>query len=99
MSLTEKDPGGCPPVLEVEYAANAPDTAAKHPENLAYVENEEPKLHMSTYLALAAMFLLNLVQIFGLMGPPAAVSLHIELKIFLNKNPIDKHNFTTALVH
>ncbi|KAJ5974302.1 hypothetical protein N7481_011512 [Penicillium waksmanii] len=74
MSLTEKDPGGCSPVLEVEYAANAPDMTTKLPENLVYVDNEEPQLHMSTYLALAAMFLLNLVQVFGLMGPPAALS-------------------------
>ncbi|KAJ5407995.1 hypothetical protein N7509_001878 [Penicillium cosmopolitanum] len=74
MSLTEKDPGGCSPVLEVEYAANAPDPTTKQSENLVYVDDEEPKLHMSTYVALAAMFLLNLVQVFGLMGPPAALS-------------------------
>lgn len=43
--------------------------------NLVY-ENaeEEPELHARTYLALAAMFLLNLVQVFALQGPPAVVS-------------------------
>ncbi len=81
MSLTEKAPGGCSPVLEVEYVANAPDPATKEAENFVYVDDEEPRLHMSTYLALAAMFLLNLVQVFGLMGPPAAVSAPIQLEV------------------
>lgn len=42
--------------------------------NLVY-ENaeEEPELHARTYLALASMFLLNLVQVFALQGPPAVV--------------------------
>lgn len=99
MSLTEKDPGGCSPVLEVEYAANAPDPTTKQSENLVYVDDEEPKLHMSTYVALAAMFLLNLVQVFGLMGPPAAVSARIQLEVRLDKNPTNKHNLTIAFVY
>lgn len=85
MSSTEKDSAGCPPVLEIEYAANAPDLAGKQPENLVYLEDEEPELHISTCFALAAMFLLNLVQVFGLMGPPAAVGLHIQFKVHLDK--------------
>ena len=42
--------------------------------NLVY-ENaeEEPELHARTYLALAAMFFLNLVQVLALQGPPAVV--------------------------
>ena len=43
-------------------------------ENLVYDADEEPELHARTYLALAAMFLLNLVQVFALQGPPAVVS-------------------------
>lgn len=42
-------------------------------ENLTYEEDQEPELHAQTYFALAAMFLLNLVQVFGLLSPPAAV--------------------------
>lgn len=42
-------------------------------ENLFYEEDEEPELHAQTYFALAAMFLLNLVQVFGLLGPPTVV--------------------------
>ncbi|KAJ5175113.1 uncharacterized protein N7482_000990 [Penicillium canariense] len=42
-------------------------------KNLCYEENEEPALHARTYFALAAMFFLNLVQVFGLLGPPAAL--------------------------
>ena len=42
-------------------------------ENLTYEEDQEPELHAQTYFALAAMFLLNLVRVFGLLSPPAAV--------------------------
>lgn len=42
--------------------------------NLVYENSEEePELHARTYLALSAMFLLNLVQVFALQGPPAVV--------------------------
>ncbi|KAJ6096719.1 hypothetical protein N7486_007465 [Penicillium sp. IBT 16267x] len=51
----------------VEQSRNSPD------RNLVYEEDEEPELHAQTYIALAAMFLLNLVQVFGLMGPPFAL--------------------------
>lgn len=37
--------------------------------------DEEPELHARTYLALAAMFLLNMVQVLALQGPPTVVSL------------------------
>ena len=44
-------------------------------DNLIYDDiEEEPELHMRTYVALASMFLLNLVQVFALQGPPAVVS-------------------------
>jgi hypothetical protein len=43
-------------------------------ENLVYDDvDEEPELHARTYIALAAMFLLNLVQVVALQGPPAVV--------------------------
>ena len=43
--------------------------------NLVYDDvDEEPELHTRTYIALAAMFLLNLIQVFALQGPPAVVS-------------------------
>ena len=42
--------------------------------NIVYDEvDEEPELHARTYIALAAMFLLNLVQVVALQGPPAVV--------------------------
>jgi hypothetical protein len=44
--------------------------------NLTYDEvNEEPSLHVRTYIALAAMFMLNLVQLVALQGPPTFVCL------------------------
>ncbi|KAJ9602510.1 hypothetical protein H2200_013053 [Cladophialophora chaetospira] len=40
--------------------------------NLSYDEDEvKPELHARTFLALAAMWLLNLVQLFAIQGPPA----------------------------
>ena len=42
--------------------------------NLTYgLVDEEPEVHFRTYLATAAMFLLNLVQVVALLGPPVAV--------------------------
>lgn len=44
--------------------------------NLTYDEvDEEPSLHVRTYIALAAMFILNLVQLVALQGPPSFVCL------------------------
>ena len=43
--------------------------------NLVYDhDEEEPELRMRTYIALAAMFLLNYVGIIALQGPPSVVS-------------------------
>jgi hypothetical protein len=43
--------------------------------NLVYEnDEEEPELHMRTYIALLAMFLLNYVLVFALNGPVAVVS-------------------------
>ena len=43
--------------------------------NLVYDDDEEePEIHARTYLALLAMFTLNLVQVLALQGPPAVVS-------------------------
>lgn len=58
-------------VLQVEHSdLKSTDTL----ENLVYNEaDEEPELHARTYLALLAMFILNLVQVVALQGPPAVV--------------------------
>jgi hypothetical protein len=71
--VEEKTPSGDP--------EKASSTAAEHlkeagPEdqNLVYdVVDEEPEIHARTYVAIAAMFLLNLVQVFALQGPPSVV--------------------------
>lgn len=36
-------------------------------------DNQEPELHLRTYIALAAMFFLNVVQTIALQGPSAVV--------------------------
>ncbi|RMY09614.1 hypothetical protein D0868_04153 [Hortaea werneckii] len=36
--------------------------------------DEEPELHLRTYIAISAMFLLNLTQVFALQGPPVVLS-------------------------
>lgn len=44
-------------------------------DNLVYDNvEEEPELTARTWIALGAMFLLNLVQVLALQGPPAVVS-------------------------
>ena len=44
-------------------------------DNLVYDDaEEEPEIHVRTWVAVAAMFLLNLVQILALLGPPVVVS-------------------------
>ncbi|KAK5108576.1 hypothetical protein LTR62_008152 [Meristemomyces frigidus] len=44
-------------------------------DNLVYDDPEgEPELHVRTYAAVTAMFLLNLVQVFALQGPPVVLS-------------------------
>ncbi|KAK5444376.1 hypothetical protein LTS15_010491 [Exophiala xenobiotica] len=44
--------------------------------NLVYDDvDEEPELHARTYVALLAMFVLNMVQVFALQGPPAVLSI------------------------
>jgi hypothetical protein len=56
---------------EEQHLKHVPDSAA----DLVYDnDDEEPELHMRTYVALLAMFFLNLVQVFALQGPPAVVS-------------------------
>lgn len=43
--------------------------------NLVYdVDDEEPVIHIRTYIALLSMFLMNFVQTFALQGPPSVVS-------------------------
>jgi hypothetical protein len=69
-SPIEKEVRGSGEKHAVQYYEHAVDAHG----NLVY-ENleEEPELHVRTYLALASMFLLNLVQVFALQGPPAVV--------------------------
>lgn len=44
-------------------------------QNMIYDDDEvEPELHWRTWLACAALFVLNYVQVFALTGPPAIVS-------------------------
>lgn len=59
---------------QVDHIDHVPEVAT----NLVYDDNdEEPELHFRTYFALAAMFLLNLVQVFALQGPPAVVCMTV----------------------
>ncbi|KAJ5611177.1 major facilitator superfamily domain-containing protein [Penicillium lagena] len=57
-----------PETKHLEQVSSAPEI------NLSYEEDEEPEFHARTWFALAAMFLLNLVQVFGLLGPPTVLS-------------------------
>jgi hypothetical protein len=68
-------------------------------ENLVYDNvDEEPAIHLRTWIALASMFIMNFVQTFALQGPPAVVSkLPYSCKIRRRERLIDYE--TKALVH
>ncbi|EKC99961.1 hypothetical protein A1Q2_05725 [Trichosporon asahii var. asahii CBS 8904] len=57
--------------FEVEHKEVALEDAQG---NLEYTEDAEPALHARTYMALFALFLLNMVQLVALNGPPSGVS-------------------------
>jgi hypothetical protein len=60
---------------EVIEEVKQEDAVLTSSTNLIYLhEGEEPELHAWTYFAVAAMFLLNMVQVLALQGPPAVVS-------------------------
>ncbi|KAK5095834.1 hypothetical protein LTS08_007971 [Lithohypha guttulata] len=65
---------------EINSSENSPvevkhlEDAAAQDGNLVYDGDEEPEIHMRTWIALAAMFLLNYVQVIALQGPPAVLS-------------------------
>lgn len=63
-SIKEKDG------FEVEHR-EAPTEDAQG--NLEYTEDVEPALHARTYMALFALFLLNMVQLVALNGRPSGV--------------------------
>lgn len=53
-------------------------------DNLVYDHNdEEPEPHARTYLAVAAMFLLNMVQVLALQAPPAVVCIDHDAYIWI----------------
>lgn len=70
------------PVQQAHSLPNEKSVGAAHSEfvptstaNLAYSQDdEEPEIHVRTYVAVAAMFLLNMIQVFALQGPAAVVS-------------------------
>lgn len=77
--------GGSVSLDPVQVPTPEQEKAYDEPEHLERVDtiaganlvwdhtDEEPEIHARTYFALAAMFLLNLVQVFALQGPPAVV--------------------------
>jgi hypothetical protein len=74
LSVNEKKPAD---------ANHQEDLTNPPPNDLVYDDDdEEPELHARTYLALAAMFLLNLVQVLALQGPPAVVRYRRGAKLF-----------------
>lgn len=80
------------------YNNDTKDFSEKHPAearqtedtlseegNLVYDGDEEPEIHMRTWIALASMFVLNLVQVFALQGPPAVVSVMVPKRSITNR--------------
>jgi len=59
--------------MKEKHLENSPEES----KNLSYNDDEEePEIHMRTWVALGAMWLLNYVQVVALQGPPAVVSLN-----------------------
>ena len=74
---TDAGAGGVSPETETK---NHPTSLLEHAENgsndlqnSAFDADAEPELHARTYIALAAMVLLNYIQVLALQGPPAVV--------------------------
>lgn len=67
-TLRETETKGLP-TSELEHAENDPDGL----QNSTFDGDVEPELHVRTYIALAAMVLLNYIQVLALQGPPAVV--------------------------
>ena len=75
-------------------ASEKPVGESKHSEdafsltvNLVYNhDDEEPELHARTYFAVVAMFLLNMVQVFALQGPPTVVSSGLGTQFMVNRH-------------
>ncbi len=63
--------------IEVADKSPTDDQTPNQAHDLTYDnEDEEPALHARTYCALLALFMLNIVQVVALTGPPAVVSHH-----------------------
>lgn len=95
MSSSAENDGPAQSKDNVEQFQHVENTKEQIEVNLVYEEDEEPELHAQTYFALAAMFLLNLVQIFGLLGPPAAVC----YLVLQNGNQLTDHILVLALLY
>lgn len=64
-----------PKLNSYEHEKELSQNTQSEQANLVYDDvEEEPELHARTYIAVAAMFLLNYIQVVALTGPPAAVS-------------------------
>jgi len=57
-----------------QYNGMPPVSQVLTTEDLKYDLDDQPVFHHRTYLALAALFILNWVQIVALNGPPGIVS-------------------------
>lgn len=57
-------------------------------DNLVYDNvDEEPELHLRTYLALTSVILLNYVQVIALQSPPAVVSIRSKVLLYSIDQP------------
>ena len=69
-----------PDIEKVPQNVEESENVDKLSGNLVYDDTEtEPELHLRTYVALGAMFFLNLVQVFALQGPPVVVRINLHI--------------------
>lgn len=67
MSITKDE------ILKTEQAVTHENAPNGSDIELSEDFEQEPEFHIRTWFAVAAMFLLNLVQVFALTGPPVVV--------------------------
>lgn len=74
---TGKDEAYIQPELSGVESHNMEDlekTTSPPSGNLVYDhDDEEPEIHLRTWIAMASMFMMNFVQVFALQGPPSVV--------------------------
>lgn len=73
------------PIMDDQTESVKVENVGASQDDLTYSGDVEPELHLQTWIAVAAMFMLNFVQVFALTGPPAVVSDNCRILVHLHQ--------------